>query len=473
MTLIEQLRSRCSALPRVDESGGTRGERAFLRYRIAWVTQLSVVGAGLLLVATVLWWPLDSFVLPDPGHVQGFFWLRVRAIGIELGVLLGLVFSRSLRRHALLVGPLGLTLLLGTFGYSLGQIPARDHNAFSDALLGIVPFALTPVAFKPRLAWTLSAAGALIGGYFLLNPARWSVPGAAMQTSFACFAAVLTAVIGEVGYRVTRRSFFQRRELDAANARLAAMSNSLAETVEARTKRLRDLAIHLATVQENERRRIARDLHDDVGQSLTAMRYTMARVVDRLPEPDGATQDLVEDMGTLLDGTFTTVRTFLSQLHPRVLDDHGLVAAAEWHVRRTRDASGIGLELTADATAKSLAERLDPGPALALFRVLQEATTNALRHGKPSRIHIELRAEGRMLEVRVRDDGRGFDTASTPSGLGLLGLRERLAALGGQLTLESEAGRGTTVIASAPLEVPQSSRTGSPASGGETNIPTE
>lgn len=452
MTVRSRLR-RCGLSRRKRPDADARGEAAFRRYRVAVTAQLSVFAAVILLLATVLWWPLDGVVLSDPAVRDGFHWLRVRAVVVEVPALLAFTLSRRARRASLFLGPLSLVLLLGSFGFSLGRVPARDHAALSDAMLGIIAMSLLPERLWIRATWASAAGVALVAGYFIGTPSRWEVPGASMQVSFCAFAVVLTAAIGEVSYRVLRRAFLQRRELDAANGKLAAMSSSLSRVVSERTQRLRDLAMHLADVQESERRRIARDLHDDLGQSLTALRYTLARLVDRAPPADDRAQDLVDDMGSLLDGTFTTVRMFLSQLRPRILDDLGLIAAADWLVARTSDASAIPFDLVVTDEARAREAQLDSDLALPLFRALQEGLTNALRHGKPSRVRVEIDADADRFVLRIEDDGAGFDPNERPSGFGLLGLRERLVALGGAFDLRSSPGEGTTLTASVPLKV--------------------
>lgn len=442
---------RCGLLRSRRSLSDARGEVAFYRYRVAVTAQLALFAGVVVFLATVLWWPLDRVVLATEPLREGFHWLRVRALFVEVPVLLAFGLSRQVRRSALVLGPLSLVVLLGTLGFSLGRVPSPDHTMLSDAMLGIIAMALLPAPFHIRAAWSAAAGGALIAGYFLSNPDRWAVPGASMQVSFAAFAVGLTAAIGEVGYRILRRAFFQRRELDAANAKLATMSTSLARTVDERTRQLRELATHLADVQESERRRIARDLHDDLGQSLTALRYTLARLVDRMPPVDDRAQDLVDDMESLLDGTFTTVRSFLSQLRPRILDDLGLVAAADWLAVRTSDTSAVPCHLVVTDAAREKETQLDAALSLALFRALQEGLTNALRHGRPSRVRLAIDASPDRFIVRVEDDGVGFDPDQSPSGFGLLGLRERLTALGGGLDLTSTVGEGTVVSASVPL----------------------
>ena len=247
----------------------------------------------------------------------------------------------------------------------------------------------------------------------------------------------------------TRRGYFEQKSLATANARLARLTDSLQESVTARTQELRALALHLDEAQEGERKRIARDLHDNLGQELTAMRYTVARLEDRLQKRPEEVGPLVEDLGALVAAATQTVRGFVSTLRPRILEDLGLVAAAEWLCDQCHRASGLACTLAVTPEVRAL--DLDADTRLVVFRVLQEATTNALKHAAPTRIDLRLGLEGAILVGTVSDDGRGFDPAAPRAGFGLRGLEERVLAGGGQLGVQSAPGRGTTVGLRLPI----------------------
>ncbi len=255
-------------------------------------------------------------------------------------------------------------------------------------------------------------------------------------------------MLGETAYRSTREAFLQKRAAERANARLAVLSEGLSRTVEVRTAELRSLALHLDKAREAERHRIARDLHDDLGQELAAMRYSLARLAPRVDEP---TQPLVEDLDALVDSASQTVRGFVSSLRPRILDDLGLLAAAEWLTEQVARTTAV--TCTLHATDAFRATAICAESSLVLFRVLQESSTNALKHAAPSHIRLSLDARDGTVLATVTDDGKGFDPTAPRQGFGLLGLEERVRATGGALTLDTAPGRGARICAQVPVEL--------------------
>ena len=189
--------------------------------------------------------------------------------------------------------------------------------------------------------------------------------------------------------------------------------------------------------QEQERARVARDLHDEVNQSLTGLLLRLEAVREEAPpelEPEIArTKALANQaMGELL--------SLARQLRPTALDDLGLVAAIDGQVEQLADA-GLAAELNAEGDFSDL----DDDVQLVVYRVAQEALTNASRHAEASRIDVSLRRSARGVELTVADDGRGFAFEQSEGGLGIAGMRERALLVGGELTIESRPGQGTTV----------------------------
>lgn len=205
-------------------------------------------------------------------------------------------------------------------------------------------------------------------------------------------------------------------------------------------------ASRLEAAREAERRHIARELHDELGQLLTALKLDLGRLQSSL------TPELVrqaEPMSELLDHTIKTVRRLATELRPQILDDLGLRAGLEWLIQQTCQRKGLRHSLT-----WGLADHdLNDDARSALFRVCQEALNNVVRHASATQVAIFLGTERDKLLLRVSDDGVGFCASDIGrSGLGLLGIQERINLLGGILTVESQAGSGTRVSASAPLE---------------------
>ena len=210
---------------------------------------------------------------------------------------------------------------------------------------------------------------------------------------------------------------------------------------------LRKLAQRLRDAHEEERARLARELHDQIGQALTAIKLhleTLGRTGDA-----GLKGPLGEGI-RLVDRALQDVRTLSFELRPAMLDDLGLTAALSSYARRQAEAARLELHLV----APPLGERPPKEVETACFRIAQEAITNVVRHARARRLEIELQSKDHMLELRVRDDGAGFvahGLASEAWDLGLVGMEERAVAAGGALDIESHHGRGTTVHAYFPL----------------------
>jgi PAS domain S-box-containing protein len=213
----------------------------------------------------------------------------------------------------------------------------------------------------------------------------------------------------------------------------------------------RNLQGQLATAQEDERRRIARELHDQMGQHLTALGLGLKVVKDLTPDPSPA-HDRLQKLQTLTDLIGREIHHLALELRPTALDDLGLEAALTNYVEGCAERSGVEMDLHATGLD---AQRLPPPIETALYRVIQESLTNILKHASARRVSVVLQRSAGQVSAVVEDDGGGFDADSgpaTPEGrLGLLGMRERLALVGGTLTIESQLGRGTTIIARVPL----------------------
>lgn len=215
--------------------------------------------------------------------------------------------------------------------------------------------------------------------------------------------------------------------------------------VQRRTTQLTELAHHLQNAREDERSRLARDLHDELGALLTAAKLDVARLKSRLPQitPE-ATERLVHLNETLNSG-IALKRRIIEDLRPSSLNNLGLVAALEILSREFGESSGV------DVTCELEAVRLKPSAELTVYRLVQEALTNIGKYAQAHLVLIRLRSEGDQVMVSVRDDGVGFDVQATnPSTHGLVGMRYRVEAEGGQMHLEAEPGEGTHIHALLP-----------------------
>ncbi len=257
---------------------------------------------------------------------------------------------------------------------------------------------------------------------------------------------------------------FLAEERDLINSLADSLSSYLnrrhaEQALHAANERLQALSQQLMDVQENERRRLALDLHDEIGQSLTVVKMNL----QRLQRTDNASDIavLLKDCSTVIDQTLQYARNLSLELRPSLLDDLGLVPAVRWYLSRQAERAGWKLQVQAD-------EALSPPQhvAVACFRVLQEAVTNIMRHSKATVVTVSLSQQKRDLLLVIHDDGIGFDVgrtfddATSGHSMGLLGMQERVRVLNGTLSIDSHPGQGSEVRIRIPLPpIPSSNRT--------------
>jgi two-component system sensor histidine kinase UhpB len=224
------------------------------------------------------------------------------------------------------------------------------------------------------------------------------------------------------------------------------------ELLDAR-RRSQELSAHLQSVREEERTRIARELHDELGQMLTALKIDVSWLRQRVPADETPLQNKIGGMTRLIDDTVDWVRRMSAELRPVMLDDLGLRAAIEWLLEGFSQRHGIPCHLDADDGDF----RLPGDSGTAAFRIVQECLTNVARHAGASEVCVGLHQQGDRLEVSVSDNGRGFDAGQRrpQRSFGLLGIRERAENLGGSCTIDTTPGHGTRVAVRLPLTTPE------------------
>lgn len=237
-------------------------------------------------------------------------------------------------------------------------------------------------------------------------------------------------------------------EAQRLNTELEARLQQRTAELQSANDQLRRLASRLHAAREEERTRIAREIHDELGGNLTGLKMDVARLRRRWtgdPESRKETGDILHAIDTLVQ----TVRQIATELRPAILDDFGLAAAIEWQSQEFEKRSGITCQV------KTLVEDvpLDRDGATAIFRVFQETLTNVARHAQASRVEVTLDQRGDCLVLEVSDNGRGISTSrlSSAKSLGLAGMRERISLLSGELEIRSARGQGTTVRITVPL----------------------
>jgi signal transduction histidine kinase len=216
---------------------------------------------------------------------------------------------------------------------------------------------------------------------------------------------------------------------------------------------LQRLSMKLITVQEEERRVIARELHDEVGQALTAIKVELALAQQKI-HVAGAPADALDDARSISENVLHTVRDLSHLLHPSLLDDLGLPAAVDWYLRGFGKRHSLRVDLVQDR----MDQRLQPEAEVTAYRMVQEALTNVVKHAHATSCRVYLQRLANTLLVTVEDDGVGFDQAATDRsdtnhGLGLIGIRERVSRVGGSLRLESAPGKGTRLTIELPVQI--------------------
>jgi signal transduction histidine kinase len=272
------------------------------------------------------------------------------------------------------------------------------------------------------------------GSYVDQQSATASIYGGAQERIWTQFGLAVAASFF-IGLSVVRRvatleaELRQRQEQDAAT-----------------TAELQRLSAQIVTAQEDERRSIARELHDEVGQALTAIKVELA-VAERRAQAPG-TLPVLDSVRSLTEGALQTIRDLSRLLHPAVLDDIGLVAALESYVRDFRRRYDMMVEFTQEGEST----RLPADGELCAYRIVQEALTNIARHAGATRCRVIVRTGHDSVGVIVEDNGIGFEPAmDRGTGLGLIGMRERVARLAGACTIDSAPGAGTRVTVTLPL----------------------
>lgn len=270
-----------------------------------------------------------------------------------------------------------------------------------------------------------------------------------MVEPFIMFMAHFSEVLAFMGLERLRLLQTQKSLLETQNLMEEKIQERTAELHEMGQK-MQSLSRELMRVQEDERRRLARELHDEVGQALTVVKINLQSLVQSSDLPP----ERLEDSISIVDDTLHEIRNMAMSLRPTLLDDLGLDAALHNYLATYSQRTGLATELTTDLAGKRLSRDLET----ACFRVTQEALTNVLRHSHASKVWVDISVEESNLLLLVADDGWGFDVEAVTGGttqgksMGLLGMQERAAQMGGCMKIESEqGGGGTRVLAVFPL----------------------
>ena len=219
-------------------------------------------------------------------------------------------------------------------------------------------------------------------------------------------------------------------------------------------EKLRELSSKVLHAQEEERKRISRELHDEVGQALTAISVNLQLLKLKAAKVGQGLDAAVAETQSLLEQTMYNVHRFSYELRPAMLDDLGLVIALRWYIRAFAKRTGVKLNFRAD----SVVEQLAGEPKTVIYRVVQESLTNVYKYADATRVEVIIKTMAETIRLTVRDNGKGFRPdqmdliSKDKSGMGLMGMQERLRLVNGQFSVESEPGKGTTIRATIPLK---------------------
>ncbi len=410
-----------------------------------------------IFVSALVFWPIDYFWFPNDPVVQRAVSLwRFAALPIMGVTLLVTSIPGFGRRHAykLLMGC--ALACVATLSFFLSEIGGIEQPWFHAALL--MPFCVLPVQtpLRWRALLELAVLVAWLGTYFLRHPEYLDhvfLPSAIASFSFS---AIMATACGHAIYVLVRSNFYQARALALRNVDLTRDNESLADQLAVRLDEVRRLTAHMDRTRDDERRRIAHELHDELGQLVTAMRLDVDRCHRNLEADLAKVREALSRLSESVDGQASLVHRIVEELRPKVLDDLGLVAAAEWLCNLLAKKSGVDIPFRAEPAVIDA----PPEVASALYRVLQEALNNALKHARARTIEVTLRESAGTLTLIVSDDGLGLAAAKARAsarpakvasgGLGLIGMRERARAVGGTVLLHSEQ-RGTRVEVVVPM----------------------
>jgi signal transduction histidine kinase len=317
----------------------------------------------------------------------------------------------------------------------LGKLAGANLIIVVAALLAVIAERRSILPGNPVLILGLALALSLAANFALVYVALRPLSG-------------LEAAARRVSAGDTRARVAASILADRNIARIGTTLNALLDRVTEDRARVRRLAAQVLSVQDEERARVARELHDSTAQILAAIMLQLGVAARESTSP--ALDERIATLRELAAEALEEVRSLSHTMHPRVLDDLGLAAALEWIARQTGDQESFEVAVVAE-------DRQPPIPAplaSVLYRVAQEALRNASRHSAASRVEIFLRREPGRATLEVTDDGRGFDVRRAEErrpGMGMFSMRERVGLVNGELRVESSPGRGTRIVASVPL----------------------
>ena len=330
----------------------------------------------------------------------------------------------------------------------------------------------TPILYRIAIGNAIIiAAGAILGTFltkFLANitTTLWHF------VAFASIGIIISLVLNFLIIRAALKPLNQLRQIinsiqagqaeatqlafadtDPDIHRLTGALNSLITQLETSNQQLHLLSKRAINAQEEERKRIARSLHDDTGQSLSTLIINLERLENHLPTDTSELTNRLKSARQMASESLACLRSIIYDLRPAILDDLGLLPAIRWYARTNLEGSGIQVELEFPQELPGISQPL----TTTLFRITQEGVNNIIRHSQARNVSISLGMEANEVYLRIKDDGHGFDLDQISDGTidgqhwGLVGMQERIELVGGTLSVTSDPAHGTTLLVTAPV----------------------
>lgn len=383
---------------------------------------------GLLIAgAVLLWWPLDRVIWPDDRALReafSSFRLSIAALDVTLATI---AMVPAARRRPMTVAGVAALLNLAIAGWYLAEIGQGDPVWLAYAFIAPQFSLLLLVPFAQRIATALAFA-AVVWLAWAVNPlSAPESPEALSIASFLVFCAGLAIAFGHMLFAMIRDSFYLRLDLERLTAHLE-------ERVSEQTEALRGQHQRAQAARIEQRRVLARELHDGLGQELTSLRL-LAGISRQAPDPE-LLAEVDAQIGRIQDG----LRSVLVTLRPRDLEDHGLAEALGLLGAELERRSG--LSITVDAAPLP---ELPEATQLALYRIAQEALNNTIRHARARSVQVRLAREAQVIRLVIEDDGVGVQPGRLGAGMGTRSIQERAAELGGTATWSAPPGTCLTI----------------------------
>ncbi len=432
-----------------DDSGGLSGTPNFYPEQVRRLFSFLPVGLtanaiNSVIVVAVLW----SVLPPGPLVVWLVSVLILTAARLVLiqrySAAEGSRKSNSIWGRLLIVGNLLSGLLWGSLPIFLFPADSMPHQVFQAFVIGGMVAGAVSTFSNLRRAFAAFAVPA-----FVPVTVRFFTFSDRLHLAMAIMCSLFLVLMFISAFR-NHKAYLSALELNLENQLLIRKLSEKSTKAEQMTEELRNLTAYLDGVREEESKRIASEIHDQLGQSLWAAKMAMDRLRKSLPEAPNDVQNGLDSVSDLLNSVISDVRRIARRLRPLVLDQLGLHAAVEWLIDDFREGTGAVCDL--DLTLED--SNLTPDCSTAIFRILQEALTNIARHAEARHVRVILLERGDEIMMRVEDDGKGISPDYRPSHtFGVLNMKERALRLRGELQITAAEPSGTVVS----LRIPKSS----------------